>query len=64
MTAAARRIVGERRGATSSGQGIVEYGLILALTSALTLVWLFVFGGAIAEALTLIGEAIDRAAGG
>ena len=46
------------------GQGIVEYGLILSLTSALTLVWLFVFGGSVADALTIIGEAIDQATGG
>ncbi len=46
------------------GQGIVEYGLILALTSVLTAAWLTFFGGAIAEALTIIGEAIDRATGG
>ena len=50
--------------AASAGQGIVEYGLILALTAVLTMLWLFVFGGAIADALTLIGEAIDRATGG
>mgnify|MGYP006368544643 CR=1 FL=1 len=46
------------------GQGIVEYGLILSLTSALTLIWLFVFGGSVADALTIIGEAIDQATGG
>jgi Flp pilus assembly pilin Flp len=51
-----------RRG--SRGQGIVEYGLILALTTALTVIWLTVFGGAVADALTLIGEAIDQATGG
>jgi hypothetical protein len=37
---------------------------MLSLTSALTLVWLFVFSGAVANALTLIGEAIDQATGG
>jgi Flp pilus assembly pilin Flp len=46
------------------GQGIVEYGLILALTSVLTVVWLVVFGGAIAEVLAAIGRAIDAATGG
>ena len=50
--------------AGTAGQGIVEYGLILGLTAALTVLWLVVFGGAIADALTLIGEAIDRATGG
>lgn len=48
----------------SRGQGIVEYGLILTLTTALTIIWLTVFGGAVADALTLIGEAIDQATGG
>jgi Flp pilus assembly pilin Flp len=42
----------------------VEYGLILALASVLTVLWLMVFGGAIADALTIIGEAIDQATGG
>ena len=51
-------------GAAGGGQGLVEYGLILALASALTVVWLLVFGGAVAEALGVIGEAIDRATGG
>ena len=46
------------------GQGLVEYGLILALTVVLTIVWLGVFGGAIAEALGAIGSAIDAATRG
>jgi len=46
------------------GQGIVEYGLILALTTVLTVVWLVVFGGAIAEVLAAIARAIDTATGG
>jgi Flp pilus assembly pilin Flp len=46
------------------GQGLVEYGLIAALTSALTLVWLIVFGGTVSDALTAIGIAIDQATGG
>jgi len=49
---------------TSVGQGLVEYGLILALTVVLTVVWLVVFGGAIADALAAIGGAIDAATGG
>jgi Flp pilus assembly pilin Flp len=48
----------------TAGQGIVEYGLILALTSVLTVVWLVVFGGAIADALAAIGNAVDAATGG
>ncbi len=46
------------------GQGLVEYGLILALTAGLTLLWLVAFGGAISDALTVIGRAIDEATGG
>ena len=46
-----------------SGQGLVEYGLILAITSVLTAVWLVVFGGTVSDALTAIGIAIDRATG-
>jgi Flp pilus assembly pilin Flp len=49
---------------TARGQGVVEYGLLVGLTSALTAIWLLVFGGAIADALAIIGEAIDRATGG
>ena len=49
---------------TSVGQGLVEYGLILTLTVLLTVVWLVVFGGAIADALAAIGGAIDAATGG
>ena len=54
-----------RKGARSAhGQGLVEYGLMTALTSALTLLWLIAFGGALSDALTAIGQAIDQAAGG
>jgi Flp pilus assembly pilin Flp len=48
----------------SRGQGLVEYGLIAALSSALTLVWLVVFGGTVSDALAAIGIAIDQATGG
>ena len=51
-------------GYVERGQGLVEYGLILALTSVLTVVWLVVFGGAVADALAAIGVAIDQATGG
>ena len=47
-----------------SGQGLVEYGLMTALTSALTMLWLVVFGGTLSDALTAIGQAIDQATGG
>jgi Flp pilus assembly pilin Flp len=49
---------------TARGQGLVEYGLILALTGGLTLVWLLVFGGTLSDALATIGQAIDQATGG
>jgi len=52
------------RPVSSRGQGLVEYGLILALTAGLTVLWLVVFGGAISDALTVIGHAIDEATGG
>ena len=49
---------------SSEGQGLVEYGLMIALTSALTVLWLVVFGGTLSDALTAIGQAIDEATGG
>ncbi len=47
-----------------TGQGLVEYGLILAMTAVLTIIWLVVFGGAISDALAAIGAAIDAATRG
>jgi Flp pilus assembly pilin Flp len=47
-----------------AGQGLVEYGLILALTSVFTAVILGVFGGTMAEFLSIVGSAIDAATGG
>ena len=46
------------------GQGIVEYGLILALTAAMTALILGAFGGTLADVLAAIGGAIDAATGG
>ena len=46
------------------GQGLVEYGLILALTTALTVLILVVFGGTLADFLVAVGGAIDVATGG
>ncbi len=46
------------------GQGLVEYGLILALTVVFTVVILGVFGGTVADLLAGIGQAIDSATGG
>jgi Flp pilus assembly pilin Flp len=53
-----------RRPRRSRGQGLVEYGLILALTATFTAVILGVFGGTVADVLGLIGSAIDAATGG
>ena len=46
-----------RRGA----QGLVEYGLILALTALLTVVILVFFGGTLADVIATITDAIDAA---
>jgi Flp pilus assembly pilin Flp len=46
------------------GQGLVEYGLILVLTSTFTAMILGVFGGTLADVLSAIGSAIDAATGG
>jgi len=43
-----------------AGQGIVEYGLILAITAAVTALILGLFGGTLADVLALIGAAIDE----
>ena len=55
---------GRRGRREHAGQGLVEYGLILALTSAFTALILGVFGGTLADILGLIGNAIDAATGG
>jgi Flp pilus assembly pilin Flp len=48
----------------ASGQGLVEYGLILALTALFTTLILVVFGGTLSDILAAIGNAIDAATGG
>jgi Flp pilus assembly pilin Flp len=47
----------------AEGQGLVEYGLILALTSVFTLLILGVFGGVLADVLAAIAGAIEAAGG-
>jgi len=47
-----------------AGQGVVEYGLILALTAMFTVVILGVFGGTVSDFLSFIANAIDAATGG
>jgi Flp pilus assembly pilin Flp len=42
-----------------AGQGLVEFGLILGLAALVTVVALVFFGGALAFALSLLGQAID-----
>ena len=42
-----------------TGQGLVEYGLILGLAALVTVIALVFFGGALAAALSLLGQAID-----
>ena len=46
------------RGRVSSGQGVVEYGLILGLTALLTIAALTLGGDAIAAFLAAVAEAI------
>jgi Flp pilus assembly pilin Flp len=43
------------------GQGIVEYGLILALPTLVAVVVLVFFGGTLSAVLEAIGQAIDQA---
>ena len=47
-----------------AGQGLVEYGLILALTALFTVLILVVFGGTLSDLLIAIANAIDAATGG
>jgi Flp pilus assembly pilin Flp len=44
-----------------SGQGIVEYGLILSLSAVLAVVLLVFFGGTLSAVLNAVGDAIDAA---
>ncbi len=53
-----------RPAAGARGQGLVEYGLILALTVVFTILILGVFGGTVADLLARVGEIIDAATGG
>ena len=43
------------------GQGLVEYGLILALSAVVATVVLVFFGGTLSAVLEAIGEAIEAA---
>jgi Flp pilus assembly pilin Flp len=48
-------------GDRARGQGIVEYGLILSLSTALAVLLLFFFGGTLSAVLDAVGDAIDAA---
>jgi Flp pilus assembly pilin Flp len=48
-------------GDRARGQGIVEYGLILSLSTCLAAVLLFFFGGTLSAVLQAVGDAIDAA---
>jgi Flp pilus assembly pilin Flp len=50
-----------RRWPAEAGQGLVEYGLILAGAALFALVLLVFFGGTLSAVLEVIGEAIDQA---
>ena len=43
------------------GQGHVEYGLILALSTLVAVIVLVFFGGTLSAVLEAIGQAIDQA---
>jgi hypothetical protein len=45
----------------AAGQGVVEYGLILAGSAVLALLLLVVFGGTMSAFLKLVGDLIDSA---
>jgi hypothetical protein len=48
----------------ADGQGLVEYGMMTALTGLFTALILGVFGGTLADFLSIVGSAIDAATGG
>ena len=43
------------------GQGLVEYGLILALSTLVAVIVLVFFGGTLSAVLNAVGDAIDAA---
>jgi len=58
-TIAIHGLAAARSRACDAGQGLVEYGLILGLAALVTVIVLVFFGGAVATALSLLGDAID-----
>jgi Flp pilus assembly pilin Flp len=47
----------------ATGQGLVEYGLILGLSALLTVVILVAFGEQVADVVQWVGETVDAATG-
>jgi Flp pilus assembly pilin Flp len=59
-----RRLAAERSRCSThgaAGQGLVEYGLILGLSTALAMVVLVFMGGTLGDVLDTIARAIDEA---
>jgi hypothetical protein len=61
VSGALRKLGASARIAGRGGQGIVEYSIILSLMVVVAAVILVVFGGALADVLSVIGSAIDSA---
>ena len=55
------RLTGRCAMTDAHGQGLVEYGLILALSAVVAVVVLVFFGGTLSAVLDAIGEAIEQA---
>ncbi len=51
--------MGQRAEPRDAGQGIVEYGLILAGSALLAVILLVFFGGTMSAFLKLVGDLID-----
>ena len=61
FSGALRKLGAAPRVGGRGGQGIVEYSIILSLMVVVAAVILVVFGGALADVLSVIGSAIDSA---
>lgn len=60
LRALADRVGGAALG-VPRGQGVVEYGLILSLSTLLAVILLVFFGGTLSAVLKAVGDAIDAA---
>jgi Flp pilus assembly pilin Flp len=52
------------RRAAVAGQGLVEYGLIIGLSTLLTVAILALFGDQVADVVRWVGETVDAATRG